>query len=254
MHNTITPVIITFNEACNIRRVLEKLNWASEIIVVDSGSADGTVAICEEFNNVRVLMNEFVSPASQFNYGASHATKDWIFALGADYVMTDELVNELGTLAPQSTVNAYIVSFHYSIFGKVLSASLYPSAAMLYRKESASFIQDGHTERLSYLGQPAYLNCRINHDDRKPLRRWLTSQIGYAQLECDKLVAASWRSLGWKNKIRRLVVVSPFLVLVYCLLVKRLILDGYAGWYYTTQRVTAEILLSLTILDHKVRR
>ena len=51
----ITPVILTYNESANIGRSLERLTWAREVVVVDSGSTDDTLAIVARFANARVL-------------------------------------------------------------------------------------------------------------------------------------------------------------------------------------------------------
>ena len=55
----ITPVILTYNEAANIGRSLERLAWAREVVIVDSGSTDDTLAIAARFPNVRMVHRPF---------------------------------------------------------------------------------------------------------------------------------------------------------------------------------------------------
>ena len=65
MLDQITPVILTYNEAANIGRTLERLAWAREVVVVDSLSTDDTVAIAGRFPNTRVVQRPFdTMPAS----------------------------------------------------------------------------------------------------------------------------------------------------------------------------------------------
>jgi hypothetical protein len=97
------------------------------------------------------------------------------------------------------------------------------------------------------------LATTIDHDDHKPLRRWLASQLSYAEMEAEKLATTKPANLSWKDRIRRWYVFAPPLTMIYCLLVRGLILDGWPGVYYTFQRVYAEILLSLVRLDHRLR-
>lgn len=252
MHSLITPVIITFNESDNIARVLERLRWAPRVIVVDSFSTDDTEPLCRSFPNVEFVQRAFDSPAGQFNHGASLASTPWVFALGADYVMSEELISELGRLNPVPEVAAYQVSFRYCIEGKPLRANLYPAAAMMYRRDRCQFVQDGHTERLNYDGCIALLSGKIDHDDRKPLTRWLQSQIKYSDQECRKLQALAPGKGRMQDRIRKLIFIAPPLVLVYTLLYKGLFLDGWHGWFYALQRLLAEVMLSLRLLEKRL--
>ena len=79
----ITVMILTFNEAPNIRRTLEKLSWAGDILVIDSGSTDGTLDILREHANVRVLTRVFDTFANQCNYGLEHVQTEWVLSAHA---------------------------------------------------------------------------------------------------------------------------------------------------------------------------
>ena len=90
MLSDITPLILTFNEAPNIRRTLEQLSWAQEIVVVDSFSTDETLAIATTLPRTRVVHREFDSFAGQCNFGLQCARTEWVLSLDADYVLSDE--------------------------------------------------------------------------------------------------------------------------------------------------------------------
>ena len=102
-------------------------------------------------------------------------------------------------------------------------------------------------------GRIVDLNGFINHDDRKPLSRWLQEQDRYMQREAEKLARAGSRELGVADRIRKKIVFAPWLVLLYTLFGKRLILDGWPGWFYCFQRTYAELLLSLRLLEEKLK-
>jgi len=69
------------------------------------------------------------------------------------------------------------------------------------------------------------------------------------QLEKQKIVESAWRDLGWADRVRRLRIIAPFGIFVYCLLFKGAILDGRAGLYYAFQRLLSELLLSLYLIE-----
>jgi hypothetical protein len=93
---------------------------------------------------------------------------------------------------------------------------------------------------------------RIDHDDRKPLSRWIASQDKYALLEAEKLLASDPAMLRLQDRLRRTGWAAVPAALVYTLLVKGTLLDGWRGWFYTLQRVLAEIMLALRLLEKRV--
>jgi glycosyltransferase involved in cell wall biosynthesis len=247
----ITPVILTFNEAANIGRSLERLSWAREVVIVDSGSTDSTLTIAAGFANARVVHRPFDSHAEQWRFAVNDTgvASDWVLRLDADYMLETALREEIAALVPTPQTAAYQIGFTYCISGKPLRASLYPSLPVLFRRGRGSFVADGHTEKLRIDGPVVPLRNRLLHDDRKSLERWLQSQSRYQAIEADKLGARSWSELSWADRLRCTRVLGPLAVAVHCLLVKGLMFDGVAGLHYTAQRVTADLILSIHLLQ-----
>ena len=256
MLDQITPLVLTYNEDSNIGRVLRQLSWASDVVVVDSFSNDETLEIVKDFPQVRVYQREFDTHAGQWNFGLKETAiaSEWVLALDADYVLTDEFVEELQTLNPNESAQGYQASFRYCIEGRRIRSGIYPPVTVLYRRNAGFYQQDGHTHRLVVNGALDKLNAPILHDDRKPISRWFEAQVRYTKLEADKLLSSDPRTLGWKDRIRRWRVVAPVAVLFYCLILRGGILDGWPGWYYAFQRLLAESMLSLYLIDHYLRR
>jgi len=242
----ITPLILTYNEAPNIARALDSLSWARDIIVVDSFSDDTTVEIAQSFPNVRTLQRTFDSHQNQWQFGLKETgiSTPWVLALDADYVVSDELLAELKNLNPNPQTVGYRANFVYCIKGRELRSGIYPPVTILYRREAASYIQDGHTQRVALEGAIETLHAPMLHDDRKSLRRWFKAQARYTELEAQKLQAASPAELNLADRLRRWRVIVPPAMLVYCLIVRGGILDGWAGFYYAFQRAMAELMLS----------
>lgn len=255
MLEDITPLLLTCDEAPNIQRTLEALDWAHDVVVVDSGSSDGTLEVLKRQPSVRVFSRRFDTHSAQWSFGLSETgiETSWVLALDADHVLTPELTSELSMLVTDSEVDGFEADFDYCVFGRKLKSSLYPSRLVLVRRRAASFVQDGHTQRLLVKGQVSNLKGKILHDDRKPISRWISDQDRYARLEARHLTASKRKDLGFADRLRKSVVVSPFAVFFFCLLFKRGLLDGWPGWYYAFQRMTAEALLSVRLLDLRLR-
>jgi glycosyltransferase involved in cell wall biosynthesis len=252
--NQITPLILTFNESANIARTLAPLQWAEQIIVLDSGSTDGTIDICGRFSNVRVYDRTFDFHAAQWNYGVGVVQTDWVLALDADYVTSAEFAAELEATVVSPGTTVFFADFTYCVFGVPLRATLYPPRAVLFRRDKAHYVQDGHTQLLQSDGRAGHLRTAIRHDDRKPLTRWLQEQDRYATLEARHLLAQPITKLNFQDRLRRKVFFSPAAMFIYLLCIRGLILDGGPGWFYVFQRTLAELLLSLRLLIEKEAR
>jgi glycosyltransferase involved in cell wall biosynthesis len=254
MLEKITPVILTYNEAPNIGRTLERLAWARDIVVVDSFSDDDTLAIVDRTPQARLFQREFDCHENQWNFALKETgvTSEWVLALDADYMLTPELSEELRNLIPEPNIRGYTANFVYCVNGRPLRGSAYPPVTVLYRREGARYRQDGHTHRVVIEGTLDNLRSHILHDDRKSLSHWLRAQDKYMQLEKQKIVESAWRDLGWADRVRRLRVIAPFGIFVYCLFVKGAILDGRAGLYYAFQRLLSELILSLYLIEESL--
>lgn len=90
----ISAVIITFNEEKNIRRAIESVAWADEIIVVDSESTDKTRKIAESLG-ARVFIQKWLGFSKQKQFAANKATNEWIFSLDADEEVSENLMAEI---------------------------------------------------------------------------------------------------------------------------------------------------------------
>ncbi|CAN5782627.1 glycosyltransferase family 2 protein [soil metagenome] len=249
MLETITPLILTYNEAPNIDRTVQSLTWATQILVVDSYSTDDTLERLKQYAQVKIIQREFDTFASQCNFGLSQITTEWVLSLDADYVCTKELIDEIKSLPYDLLYDGYFARFKYCVFGKPLRATLYPARQILYRKAKAHYLDDGHGHRVQIDGKSGLLTGYIHHDDRKSLGRWLQSQDRYMIIESQKLLSIPAAELNTGDRIRKKKLLAPLIVLFYCLILKRGILDGWPGWYYALQRMTAEIILAIRLIE-----
>jgi len=253
MMDEITPLVLTYNEAPNIERCLQRLTWAKRVIVLDSMSSDNTAALVAKFPNAELHERAYDNHTAKWNYGVDLVQTPWVLSLDADYMLTDAFVAELRQLNQADAVDAYFAPFRYVVFGRRLTASLYPPRAVLFQKARCRYVPDGHTQMLAVNGPTRNLTEPIDHDDRKPLSRWFVSQDHCAQLEAEKLVQADPAKLRLQDKLRLKLIYAPIVTLLYTLFVRKLILDGWRGWFYAYQRTLAEIMLSLRLLERKLK-
>jgi glycosyltransferase involved in cell wall biosynthesis len=249
----ITPLVITYNEAPNIGRTLDKLSgWAKRIVVVDSGSTDGTLEIVRACSQVDLFHREFTDFASQCNFGLERIASQWVLSLDADYELSDHLVSELQTLSADEQITGFRARFIYRIHGLSLRGTLYPPRVVLYRKTGGRYRNEGHGHRVEVTGTVLDLKGVIYHDDRKKLSRWFSSQQRYARDEARFLLDQPKTRLTRVDRLRLMAWPAPVLIFAYTLFVKGCVLDGWAGWHYVLQRLCFELILALEIVDNRL--
>ena len=145
----ISVVIITYNEEENILRCIESVkNIADEMVVVDSGSTDRTIAICEE-QGCRVFFRAFDFYAKQKQHAAGLAKNDWILSLDADEALSPELKAEISGIlhqgkiseaAGQQGTNGYAIPRCLVYLGHRMKRSGTDSPVRLFDRRKGSFV------------------------------------------------------------------------------------------------------------------
>lgn len=102
----ITALVITYNEIGYIENCLKSIDFADEIIVVDSYSTDGTYEYLSTQQNVRVIQHPFKNYTAQKAFTLAQASNDWVLFVDADEVVTSQLQKEIDTTINSSTEHA----------------------------------------------------------------------------------------------------------------------------------------------------
>ena len=222
------PVVRT--ERAGAVSALAASRWAPLVAVAGQRQVllyhDETLDIVRRYPQAVVVTHPFSDFASQCNFGLTQVTGPWVLSLDADYELSEALVQELVSLAPPDDVAGYRARFVYRIHGHALRGSLYPPRTVLYRREQASYRNEGHGHRVTVTGGVRDLAGTIYHDDRKPLSRWFASQQRYASREAEHLLSTPRQTLTWSGAIRRTGWLAPVPVCLYVLLVKGCAFDS----------------------------
>lgn len=165
MDNQLSVIIITKNEAANIRTCLESVAWADEIIVVDSGSSDDTVAICREFTP-HVHSHDWPGFGPQKNRALDYASKDWVLSLDADERIPPALRAEIQAAMREESADAYEMPRLSSFFGRYIRHSgWHPDyVTRLFRRGAGRFSDDLVHERVMVTGSTGRLIQPILHE------------------------------------------------------------------------------------------
>lgn len=144
----LSVVIIAKNEEVNIRRCLESIQWADEIILLDSGSSDSTVAIANEFTN-KVFITDWQGYGVQKQRALAHASGDWVLNLDADESVDNELKQDIIRAMQANDIDAYRVPIRMHFYGKPLRYSSSPKRHIrLFRREGAHYSNDMVHEKI----------------------------------------------------------------------------------------------------------
>jgi glycosyltransferase involved in cell wall biosynthesis len=160
----LSVIIITKNEGENIRACIESVNWADEIIVVDSGSSDATVEICRELG-AQVHQHDWPGFGMQKNRALSYADHEWVFSIDADERVTSELRAQLINAMEDGNKNGYYVPRLSQFCGRFIRHSgWYPDYVLrLFRRTKGRFSDDTVHERVIVDGNTGKLTCPLLH-------------------------------------------------------------------------------------------
>lgn len=184
MQPCLSVIIITKNEAHDIRACLESVAWADEIIVLDSGSSDETVAIALEFTEQVHAAEDWQGFGVQKNRVLAYATKDWVLSLDADEQVSEELRAEIVNAMHLGCALVYTVPRLSSYCGRFMRHSgWWPDrVARLFKRGHAQFSLDLVHERLLYTEKAGQLNSPLLHITYKNLDEVLLKINQYSSL------------------------------------------------------------------------
>ena len=236
--NTLSVVIIVYNEEQVIRKCLDSVKEiADEIVVVDSESTDSTPTICRDYG-CRVFRRKFDGYGTQKQFGVEQAINDWILSVDADEIVSDELKKELRVLFNRGQMpdvsglpdkQGYRIPFLFSYMGKILNHARIGKEyhLRLFNRKYGRFNSNVVHEGIELNGTTGTLKNAIIHHSYRDLFHQIakanqyTSQAAEEYVKKGKSFSGVWVAFKF-----------PVSFFIYYIL-RGGFLDGYPGFLWS---------------------
>lgn len=224
MHS-LSVILITKNEAANIRDCLQSVEWADEIIVVDSGSSDDTVAIARSMG-AQVYEHDWPGFGPQKNRALEYATSDWVFSIDADERVTPELRAELEQTMRDGKADGYSCPRLSQFCGTfVRHSGWYPDYVLrLFKRGKGRFSDSLVHESVQLTGTAARLKNPLLHYS------YLTTRDVERKVEHYSTAAAQQMHQAGKRSYLVGAALSAGWAFVRTFIIRKGMLDGLVGW------------------------
>lgn len=231
----LSVVILTFNEARNIRRCIESiLKIADEIIIVDSLSKDDTKAICNEYN-VKFYEHPFEGYIEQKNYATRLASNNLILSMDADEALSEKLVESISAVKQKRDRDGYTMNRLTNYCGKwIYHSGWYPDIKLrLIDRRSGKWggVNPHDRFEMNQGGTISHMDGDLFHYSYYTFQEHRNQIVKFAEISAKAHYANGVRS----GKIK--IFYKPIARFLRCYIVKAGFLDGTEGW--TIARMTA---------------
>lgn len=223
----LSVAIISYNEERNLARCLQSIaDLAAEIVIVDSGSSDKTVAIASSFN-AEVLHQEWLGYGAQKNKALEHCTQPWVLALDCDEEISPELKKSLLAFFGQGDASGFIgASFArktWFLDRWITHGDWYPDEQLrLFRRDQGRWIHQIH-EHIALEGPVTKLSGDLLHYSFPSINAYINKINPFADAFLKKQLAQqkSWSLLA--------TVTRPLWRFFRAYILRRGFLDGFPG-------------------------
>jgi glycosyltransferase involved in cell wall biosynthesis len=249
----VSVVVLTLNEEPNIGRCLASVAWADQVVVVDSGSTDGTVPLARSCG-AEVVEQPWLgfAPQREFALRLSRLRHDWVYYVDADEWVSPQLAAEVASRLRDPECAGFAHRFRLVFQGTwIRHCGWYHGSWIVRLVDRRRTKYDGSLvgERACVDGPVIRLRNDIVDEDGKGLAAWLRKHVRYAQLEAERRrppgrLADRVRALRLRDDTRPLsrallkdvvfpsVPAKPIALFVYMYIVRLGLLDGVAGFRF----------------------
>jgi glycosyltransferase involved in cell wall biosynthesis len=249
----LSVIILTYNEADNIAGCLASVEWADDLIIVDSGSTDGTLHHARKVRpDVRTFVHPFGDFGTQRNWALDETTPkhDWILFLDADERCNSACVAAIreAVTSPAHHVGFYLSYRNFFLGQWIKHCTLYPSWQLrLMKLGEVRFAKEGHGQREVTKGKLGYIREPYDHYGfSKGVAHWIDRHNRYSSEEVELVQRLRGEplqlgdllrggSLARRRCLKRIgarLSSLPFIRLFYLYVLRRGFLDGHAGLVY----------------------
>jgi glycosyltransferase involved in cell wall biosynthesis len=186
----VSVVVLTLDEEPNVRRCLDSVAWADQVVVVDAGSADGTVKLARQAG-AQVVEQPWLGFSAQREYALRLPIlrHDWVYFVDADEWVSPQLAAEIAARLEDSGCAAFAHRVRVVFMGTWIRHCGWYTGFWVVRlidRRHARWDQNTVNERVCVSGRIRRLSHDLVDEDRKGLAAWLHKHVRYAQLEADR--------------------------------------------------------------------
>ena len=220
----LSVVIITRNAGALLERCLESVAFADEVLLVDSGSTDETLAVAHR-RGARVIQHEWLGFGPQKQFAVESAANDWVLCVDADEQVSESLKQSILSALHVPGAMAYTLSRRNRFLGRWLAhGEGYPDWSLrLFHRAHARWSDDPVHEKVLTRGKVGKLAGDLLHDSAESLDRYLEKQHRYTSLQAQRLHAGGRTAGPWQ------LVFSPVARFIKFYVIRLGFLDGVPG-------------------------
>jgi len=227
----LSVVIIVLNEADNLAPLLEALSWADEVMVVDSGSTDGSQKICAGYANCRVIEQSFLGYGPQKRFGVEQARYDWILSIDADELPDRVMQGAIKKLLQDGFGDraGYYLSRRLSFLGREFRHGKESGGRILrlFDRRKANFTEAVVHEKVETAGPTGDLSGTLIHYSYSDLADYFRKFNEYTSLMATQMYD------GGKQTTAFAIVMRPPWVFFQYYFLRRNCLNGFEGFVYS---------------------
>ncbi|MEH2119048.1 glycosyltransferase family 2 protein [Nostoc sp.] len=267
MNSDISAAILTKNEVCNLNRCINSLQWCQEIIVVDSGSTDGTIQLAESLG-AKVFTHISPPPfkiSEQRNWALQNCNlkSEWVLFIDADEVIPSNLATEIQRVcsANNQQYNAYELPARYLFWGKWLKLTQgYPNWHSRLLKLGEVTFTGGVWEHLASGAKVGKINIPYDHyANSKGFRDWLERHDRYSSWDAEKVVefleTGKASALGTERKLKlrllaaKLWFIRPIIRFIQMYFLRLGFLEGITAFIFCLLYAMYEFMIVVKIIE-----
>jgi glycosyltransferase involved in cell wall biosynthesis len=191
----LSAVLITLNAASQIEACLHSVAFCDEIIVVDSGSTDGTVELAQALG-ARVIPAEWRGFGAQKQLAVAQASHDWVLCIDADERVSERLRESVLAVLPAPIFSNYRFARCNRFMGRYLRhGEGYPDLSLrLFDRRAARWSDDAVHEKVLTAGANGTLQGDLLHESAESLEHYLAKQNRYSSLAANEALASGKRA------------------------------------------------------------
>ncbi len=244
MKHKVSAVLIVMNEAAILENTLRALQWCDEIVVVDSGSTDGTVALCEQYG-CKVFYKAFEGFGEQKRFAVAQAEHEWILSIDADEVLSEGLQTEIqAALAQPHIAEAGFYLPRTLIFwGEKIRSEYKVPCLRLFHRQKGEVTPDKVHETIKVSGEIGSFKNPIWHDSYRSIHDYFHKFNKYTTLAAQEIFHKK------KGKGKWLIVVRLPITFCQLFFLRGCFLNGFGGFMWSLFSAFYPVVKYIKVLE-----